>query len=732
MRTEHDLSSCDNEPIHILGSIQPHGYLLAITTSDYTITYASENCSSLFDEPKLLNEKVIGLSALDEKQRLKEYLQQSVDQTNPVFSPSTFKINGKKFNLITHISGDYLVLEFEPKATEQELLETQTRLGEIMLKLNSKTQELNSLMQVVAEQVRQLLGYDRVMVYKFWDDWHGEVIAEDKIESLDPFLGLHYPASDIPKQARALYTKTLTRIIVDTTSESIPIVSTNSTPLDLSNSQLRAVSPVHIEYLRNMNVGASYSISLLHKGKLWGLIACHHSSDSFISFEKRKASEIISQYLSQVLELKNKENESKRLISFNKVVDKLETQMRQDWDVAQGLINHDSTLIHANDSTGAAFAFEGKLYLTGVTPSEQEVKEIISWFTSYRKGDKIFSTSNLSQFIPNATKWNNVASGILALSLSSEPDEVIIWFKPELITKVNWAGKTDKEISKDEDGNIRISPRKSFEKWTDQVRNTSAPWENAEISSALNLKDKIQSLLELKSNEVRRLNTKLNEAYEELDSFTYTISHDLKTPLNTIKGYLEIYMEDEEAEENPMLNKVIKNADLMQKMLSTVLTYAKMGRDEFTPQRVVLKSIFERILSQIKQNRDYDSIKLNIADDLTVSGNETLLYQVFLNLIDNAIKYADAKRPLEVEITSQTVDDQIILTVRDNGIGIAPQHFMKIFDLFKRVSNNQEVEGSGVGLAIVKRLVSKQEGKVWIESVLGKGSAFHVQLKKEQ
>lgn len=729
------LTMCDQEPIHKIGFIQPHGYLLGVSKTNYTLQYVSANCRALFGD---IAQPGQPLQALDEKisspiggSTLTELLNVKIRGNDFVsYRPYKLKIGNDTYAIITHETQDLIVIEFEPAVSEQVSLETQELLGEIMLTLNVSSNHLNPLLQVVADQMRKLLGYDRIMIYKFWEDWHGEVVAESKTDGLDPFLGLHYPASDIPRQARALYTKNLVRLIADVHAEPVPILSKTEDPLDLSYAQLRAVSPIHIAYLKNMQVGASYSLSLLHKGRLWGLIACHHGTARFLDYDKRKSSEIISQYLANLIDLKTREHTETTKAHYISAVDTLDQQMREAWHTLKGISAHPEVFLSVTNSPGGAVLLDGQLTLFGLTPTEEQVQSILQWLRLTAKREKTFYTTNLSQFIPEARPFSDCASGVLILTISEEMDEYVLWFRPEHLTTVTWAGKNDKNIAQDADGTIRLSPRKSFEKWRQEIRNTAIAWQEPEIRAAEFLREKILSLAQLKSNEIRRLNEKLSQAYDELDSFSYTLSHDLKTPLNTIRGYLELYMMEEDITTHPVLDKVMRNTDLMLEMIANILRYSKLSMEEFSIEDVSMLPILQEITSQTATGKKFERIQLNIPETATVKGNKTMLYQVFLNLIENAVKYADPQKEAYVKVSVVEDDMTLVFAVEDNGLGIDYRHINKIFGLFKRIPTKADIEGSGVGLAIVKKIVEKHEGRIWVDSTLGEGSVFYVALKK--
>lgn len=724
-----DIISCEDEPIHVIGQIQSHGYLLAVEpTGGYKIVYSSENCPALFGL-----DTVVGVTLRDvdkfitgnkNEPLLTEYLNVRLRGENMENREAyKIKVNGTLMNLTSHKSGSYVVLELEPSSPEVKSLQTQVLLGEIMLKLNVERVSMKQMMQVIADELRSLLQFDRIMIYKFWPDWHGEVVAESKNYGLEPFLGLHYPASDIPSQARSLYLQNTTRLIADVNARPVPIHSSGSVPLDLTLSQVRAVSPIHIEYLKNMGVGASYSISLVVEDKLWGLIACHHYSPCFIDYEKRRASEIISSYLGNLLMLKNRSEIENAREKSRTVIDQLDNQMRDDWNVINGLTKHQATFFNLCDCEGGVISINDELIKVGHVPSDEDIAKIVNWLHENQKNDSpVFTTNHLSRFVSGLSK-DDIA-GLLAIAINRHLKQYILYFKTALIQQVTWAGKDEKGQVAQEDGSIRLSPRKSFDKWVEEVTGTSSAWGMGDIQASMLLREKVLSVLQLKANEVQRLNEKLIMAYEELDAFSYTLSHDLKTPLNTIMGYVELALDDKE--DDPLLSKIQHNTKLMLDMIQNILQYSQVGAKNIEKKPVKIYPLLTEIATQMEASRKFSNVIIEVPEKAVVFGNKMMIYQVFLNLIENAIKYADPEKDAFTKVGYEEVKGKRIFYIEDNGIGIDPEQIDHIFGLFKRVSTSSAADGSGIGLAIVKKIIEAHDGKVWVESTIGKGSKFFI------
>ncbi|GAB3173969.1 ATP-binding protein [Telluribacter humicola] len=736
-----DLTSCDREPIHIPGSIQSHGFLVAVHKDSYLIKKVSTNISqyirasaeALIDQPVQVLDAYIASTVPGSA--LEELL--NVGRRNQSFewlNPQQMQVADQEMNLIIHASGEYVVLEFEPRVTWMDVLDYQKLITRSLQEVQG-AKTLTLLLDRAAKWVKSITGFDRVMVYQFMEDWHGVVVAEQKEPHLEPFLGLHYPASDIPKQARQLYLRNLVRLISDVSSSSArlyPDEKPGSNILDLSDSVLRAVSPIHIEYLKNMGVMASMSISLVVKGKLWGLIACHHYTPRFVDYPARNTARFISQILSATLEHHRDETDSDFANQIYSTGQQLLIQMTKDRNVADGLVNGKDNILQISKGTGAALVFEDKVHLLGETPSEEEVQDLVKWLVSI-KADNFFQTTHLpNQFVP-ALHYKDKASGLMAICLSPILGEYVLWFKPEQIQLVTWAGNPEKSVTgHEEDGTVRLSPRKSFEKWTQEVKNSSCPWEDIEISAALRLREDILHVVTQKANEIRRLNDQLKIAYEELDAFSYTISHDLRTPLTSLKSYTEILLEDFDEqlddEAKHIIDRILRSADRMSMLIQNVLSYARLSRSDIKKQDIPMHTVIDTLVEDLNVAITSHKPKVTIGATPPLYGDPTMIGQIFANIISNAYKYSVASADPQIKIEGTVTGNETIYSVKDNGMGINMNQASKVFDLFKRLDNTSNIEGHGVGMAIAKRIVNRHGGRIWFQSKEGEGTTFFVAL----
>ncbi|RZK78593.1 MAG: GAF domain-containing protein [Pedobacter sp.] len=730
-----NLTNCDREPIHIPGKIQSQGFLIAVDASTFTTTFVSENVIRFLNisATELLNISIAELTskveALNGNVHLDQLLRLGLSQNSfEIINPYRLEINNQPFYLIIHESGDQIIMEFE---TSNDLYDIQREIGRSVSGiLQQKT--LRALLQSAADEVKKLIDYDRIMVYQFLEDGHGEVISEVANEDLSPFLGLHYPATDIPQQARALYKLNFTRIIADVNTSDSPIATFSTEPLDLSHSVLRAVSPIHIQYLKNMGVESSFSISIISKGELWGLIACHNYSPKFIDYKAREGAKLIGQILSSAIEYREAEEGNDQIEVLQEALYDVNDRLDLDADIMNALTGDDSKLLEITNASGVAVLFEGTIKTVGFTPAHYQLEDLFTWLGSHMQ-DSIFQTVSLSSVYEPAKAYSNVASGILACMLSREMNEYIIFFKPEKLSKVNWAGNPDKPVEVQKDGLQLLSPRTSFETWTETVRYTSDKWLKYEISNVIKIRERIIAIVNKKANEIRQLNARLKLAYEELDTFSYTISHDLRTPLTSIKSYTELFLYQNKSIDEKgrhLLNRVVSGADKMSFLINEILKLARVGRTEVDYVTVDMAKLLKETVTDVIASQNAHHVAVVVESSPVLTGDLVLINQVFTNLIGNAVKYAAKSQNPTVTIKGEEVNDEVIYSIKDNGIGIDMSHHNKIFELFKRMENVKEYDGSGVGLAIVKRIVEKHDGRIWLESQLNVGTTFFVAFTK--
>jgi two-component system, chemotaxis family, sensor kinase Cph1 len=745
------LTNCDRKPIHIPSAIQSHGILLTFDEVSLVILQISQNSEAfLGKKPKaFLGQSLAILMQSEQIEAIRDCLSAGFENVNPL--RLSLSINGQPqaFEGIVHRANNVVVLELE-RSIEQQAVSFFDFYKFVKSPIDHlrSTTNLAELSEQAVITIRNITGFDRVMLYRFSKDGSGHVIAEDKIENAESFLGLHYPATDIPKQAKELYRLNLLRIIPDILYQPIALEPalhpTTGESLDMSLSILRSVSPLHIEYLINMGVGASMSISILRDRQLWGLIACHHLSPKRLSYETRTICEFLGQAISFEIASKADAEDLDYKIKLQAVHSRFVNTIATCQTLDEGLKQSPNDLMDLVGATGVIFCENHRLAPFGKTPPEEMIPGLLEWIDQQMGEQAIHSTSTLLTDYSKFASYQNIASGMLALRISRVQQTYLLWFRPEVTQTVNWGGNPYKPIAADAGNNLRITPRKSFGLWKETVHLKSLPWKTCEIEAALELRSRIIGIVLQKADELALLNTELERSNMELDSFAYVASHDLREPLRGIHNYSTFLMEDygdKLGEEGASkLATLMRLTQRMEDLINSLLHYSRFGRTELTFQAVDLGQVVEGVLDVIAISQPAPN-EFRIPRPLPiVQCDRPQVIELFTNLISNAIKYNDHKQkwveigyilPEEMnpDLPKYLDRSQTIFFVKDNGIGIRAKHLDTIFKIFKRLHPAANYSGgTGAGLTIAKKIVERHGGIIVVESTFGVGSTFYFTL----
>ncbi|SEM73132.1 Bacteriophytochrome (light-regulated signal transduction histidine kinase) [Stigmatella aurantiaca] len=740
---EVDLSNCDREPIHIPGAIQPHGVLLVLSEPELRLTHVSENAPSVLGTPagQLLGAELGRFIEPSVREPLEAGLRsERLKQLNPLKVVWRVGSVDRFFDGIAHRHQGKLILELEPSAQREPVpfLSFFHGVREGLSRLRD-ARDLQELCEAVVQEVRNLTGFDRAIIYRFDAEWHGSVLAEARDARADPYLGLRFPASDIPRQARELYQLNGLRIIstIDYQPARVLALPGHEAPLDMSFSVLRSVSPIHLEYLHNMGVQASMSISLMRDGKLWGLISCTHvSGPKYVPYEVRTACEFLGEVMSSLLAVKEGNEDYGQRIRAKSIHASLLERMAREVDFVSELARQEAALLELVHAHGAAIHFHGRTTVLGQAPADEHLSGLIEWLGE-RTGDGLFCTDRLASEYPEAANFQQVAAGLIAISMSRGRNNFVLWFRPEVVQTVSWGGNPTKPVEVDR-GEPRIHPRKSFEQWKETVRGRCLPWKGYEVEAAAELRRSIIDVALQRSEELLKLNTELERSNVELDAFAYAASHDLKEPLRGIHNYTLLALREagEVLPTGPRerLDTVVRLTQRMESLINSLLHYAQVGRTELLLRETDLNEVVNQVLELLRSRLEEANVEVRIPHPLPPARCDRVrIAEVFTNLITNAIKYNDkAARWVELGAVREGSEARVAYFVRDNGIGIKPEYHETIFRIFKRLHGRDRFGGgTGTGLTIVKRIIERHNGRIWLESTPGQGSAFFFTLAAE-
>ncbi|HVK08152.1 MAG TPA: ATP-binding protein [Gemmataceae bacterium] len=709
-----DLSSaCAREPIHLPGTIQPHGVLFACAGPDWTVRRASANAAGWVGRPAA---DVVGRGPVEAWAGLRP-------GERPVpLGPVRFE--GRPYEALAHRTGETVVLELEA-APAEPWPPAHPFLDDYLARIES-TGTIADLCRVTAAAVRRLTGFDRALVYQFDADGAGTVVGEDRSDRLPSYLGLRFPESDIPRQARELYRLNRLRLIPDAGYTPVPIVPAGA-PLDLSFSALRSVSPVHVEYMRNMGTAASMSVSVVRAGRLWGLISCHHADPRFVPLGVRGACDLAGRAFALRLDALEGGRDRERLADVRAAFTRLLAGMADCGEVAGGLLDHPAELLAFADAAGAAVLTGERFFRIGETPREDEVRALVAWLFA-ADTPEVYHTDHLAADYPPAAAFADTASGLLAVAISKLHADCVLWFRPEVVRTVAWAGDPHKPA----DAAGRLSPRRSFEQWKETVRGKSVPWRPAEVEGAVELRNAIVGVVLRKAEELADLSAELTRSNKELESFSYSVSHDLRAPLRHVVGYAELLQESAADKLSPTdrryLRTIIEATEHAGQLMDKLLHYARMGRTALDKQRVDMNDLVRTVADTLTAENPGRRITWHLGPLAPALADAAMMGLVVRNLLENAVKYTRNRPEAVIEVGCRDLRAESIYHVKDNGVGFDPKYTEKLFGIFQRLHRMEDYEGTGIGLANVRRLVSRHGGRTWAESEDGRGATFYFSL----
>jgi light-regulated signal transduction histidine kinase (bacteriophytochrome) len=756
------LTTCDSEPVQTPGCIQAHGVLMAVRLTDMVIMQISENALQFLGvaAERLLGatvERVIGAIHM---KRLHNMLAHEKLERNAVYAFTMESLaHPYALDVCAHTIDGALVLELESTGRTASLSDGDffTRVTNAVSRLQSAV-GMRAFCQQVADEVRAITGLDRVMVYKFHADNHGEVVAENKHAELPAWLGLHYPEADIPKPARDIYQRIWIRPVPNAAGplvEMMPLANPDTAkPLNMTYCALRGASTMYTEYLANMGVAASLTMPILIEGELWGMIACHHRTPTHFAHQLRTACELLSQVASLQLKVTERAEQLVYRVKIDAVHQKLMVKAAREGDLL-ALSDNEPSLLDAMEADGAALYHRDRWWCAGNTPSVEQLDALAEWLNARSDFDSTtrpaYVTDNLVRDYPEGYAFANVASGVIAVRVSRLRRDLIMWFRPEVPQTVHWAGDpADKPLVPGPHG-MRLTPRRSFELFIESVRERALPWSLLEIESALRLRQLVMELVISQTAQVSEQNVDLTASNVELDAFAYVASHDLKEPLRGIHRYAHQLLENAQVlttVDRTRLDSLMRLTLRMDSLLNSLLHFSRVGRTNLEFETVNLNELVEDALEMVGVRRHDDTCRISIPRPLpTIECNPVRVREIFSNLISNAIKYNLRDKPM-VELTYISADadadaarqnappeteGQIIYCVRDDGIGIEQRHFEQVFRMFKRLHGRDEFGGGmGAGLTVVQKVVQRHGGAIWLESTLGEGSCFYFTLPGTQ
>ncbi|MBC2658058.1 GAF domain-containing protein [Pseudomonas sp. MSSRFD41] len=734
---EQLLANCANEPIRSPGAIQPHGVLLTLDEPGLRIRQVSANVETLLGQraEQVLEQPLDSLLGTEHTQSLGQLLQLERLLDAP---PLYLELHGRRFEALLHRHQGVLILELELQLDQPQPPELKPRtdtLGRLLRRLQT-AKTLQELYAISVSEIQAMTGYDRVLIYRFEEEGHGQVIAEATRPTMEVFNGLFFPASDIPQQARELYRSNWLRIIPDADYQPVPLVPTlrpdNGQALDLSFATLRSVSPIHCQYMKNMGVLSSMSISLLKDDQLWGLISCGNRQPLLVPHELRIACQTIGQVLSlQISAMEALEASRQREEKLATLASLNQAMALACGSVFEGLAQEPGQLLELTRASGVAIIEDRQLHCFGNCPGEAEIRALHHWLQE--SGQPVFATHHLASVYPPAASYQQVASGVLAMSLPKPVDNGVLWFRPEVKENINWSGNPQKPLDlENSDAGLRLRPRTSFEIWKVEMAGISNKWSHGDRFAANDLR---RSALE---HDLARQVLREQQAVRARDELVAVVSHDLRNPM-TVISMLCGMMQKAFSSDGPHTSRRISSAiDTMQQaasrmniLLEDLLDTSKIeaGRYRIAPQPLDVAQIFEEaysLLAPLALDKSID-ISFHAEPDLTIHADPERLFQVLSNLVGNAIKFTPKQG--KVGVVAMSDGEQIVFSVRDSGEGIPADQLPFIFDRYWTMKEGNP-NGTGLGLYITQGIVQAHGGTIRAYSEVGKGSEFRFSVPR--
>lgn len=720
-----NMDTCASEQIHLSGMIQNIGGTLLVDPTSLQIVGASDNL-----------EKILGIAASRALSLNLGEVHPAMAQELAALRPeqgilhevldTTIGDTAVEYDVITHVHNNLRFIEFIPnEAPSAMLVRKRMRMCSKACAQIMQADDFPAARQIAVDTVREITDLDRVKIYRFLPDWSGAVDAESRVQDIPSYLGLHFPAADIPPQVRQIMEMQPCRMIGTVSDDNVPLrtILNSGTFIDQTWSMIRSVSPMHTAYLRNMDIGASFSCALRHAGKLWGLITCHSRDGRVVPVDSWNLIQEIGATLMMRLDQDHRISTANMITSLRSIENDFAAELRRDGNVEEVIASMVPVLQKFLRADGFAFQYGDKLHTAGDTPPAAFIRKLVKWAQNGVTDNDQFQTTALHRQLPEAHAHLETACGVLVQPIVVHRVCQLIWFRGPITRRVHWAGEPDSKITGQDKPNKVPGPRQSFESWIQEHRDQSLPWEPAEMESAREI---FTEFLDIIASQIL-----LKRENDTLRQFAHAAAHDIKAPLRGITHALDWMKEDGFDSNSVEAHQKIASlsATKLQKLTEALLELSLLSEQEHefseVPLNDVLADVHDLLAGDLKQlDAELHSTELPV-----IHGSQNLLTRVFLNMISNSLKYCHPDRAPRVSVAISGLEP-LQISVTDNGTGIAPKFAESIFEPTKRLVRGDEVEGSGLGLSITRRMVELQGGTITLDPSFIHGARFLLEFQK--
>lgn len=748
-----DFDRCEDEPIHQPEAIQGYGYLFAVDPETGEIKIHSTNVNSLINmhgKTDLVGENLynyFNYELVPQKFITDSYYR--AKQGN-LRLPLELRLNEacvadpghRDFHAVVFPSDGMMIIEIEPASQFKEIV-TARQFGKIYATNIAPTfqslKDVSEVTQAIAEIIKHLTNFERVVVYRFNADGSGTVISEAKVDDLPSYRDFYYPATDIPAQARELYRKNWIRLNPDVDVPPISLTpsirESGRKPIDLSQSILRAMSPIHVQYIRNQGLKSSMSISLINHDKLWGLISCHHRQSHYIPQNIRMECESLGHLFGWQIYAKQEEVERRLKSKTDQTIDWLIEGLHESDGIIGVFKKYEKDVLDLMGASGFVLCTGEESLTIGQTPSPAAIQKIAMKAREI-KNDENFCTENIKNEIDVTDESLNGACGSLVIPLLAQKDYFTVWFRPETVSTIKWAGNPNEKVA-DAPKKERLSPRNSFQLHEQIITGQSLPWTGSDIEVAerfnkIFLRHALKKKIEMEADI-----TKLEARDQVKNEFLATLAHELRNPLSPITNAVSILqMSRNESQKQTAYEIIERQLKHMVHLVDDLLDVSRITRGKvlMNMEKIQLRKILENaieISGPLIKEKNHTLTFEPGDEDVYVNGDFTRLSQCFGNVLNNAAKYTDPNGKINVSVA--VTASEVVVSISDNGVGIPPTHLNRVFDMFSQVDANstQTRGGLGIGLTLAKSLIGIHNGSIAVHSPgVNQGSTFDITLPR--